>query len=315
MATYDYWRNALAGTFGSVHDSDPQPGFYRKRTMRSGPFVPVAIWEHDGKMIALVDGKQADADDIWTYVCQHPVTEEAYRARSEGKPWPDEDAAVTESLVPPSVGHNEPPNDEADSLAAQIEAASKNAAEYAEIKDDETAAKAQSARSRLNELSRSADSKREAEKKPHLEAGKNIDAKWQPLVKAAKAAADAIAKALSAHETRKAKAADEARAKAEAERKAALAKQLAAHPEAPQPPAPLPPIPETVAPQPIRGAYGRAATVKVVKIARVTDYDAAYGYLKLHPEMVQLIDRLSQRAVDAGHTVPGVEVSEERKVA
>lgn len=303
MPSYDYWQNALAGTFGAVHDGDPQPGFYRKRMSRGGPFVPVAIWEHAGAIIALVDSKQADAAEIWTYVCQYPVTEEQYRNRVSTGKWHDEDAAVTASLAPPSAGDNNPPQDEAEMLAAQIEAASRNAAEYAEIKDDETASKAQSARARLNELSGQADKRREALKKPHLEAGKAVDAKWQPLVKSAKAAADKIAFALGAHETRK--------AKAEADRKAALAAHLAAHPEAPPPPAPEAPKP----PQPIRGAYGRAATVKVVKIATVTDQDAAYHSMKTHPELVTLIAKLAQRAVDAGHVIAGVEVTEERKVA
>src|SRR3954463_2265910 len=95
---YTYWRNALAGQFGAVHDGDPQPGFYRKRTGKAAGYVPVAIWEQDGRVLALVDGKEADAAEIWTYVCQYPILEEWYRARMIGQPWPDEDVAVTASL-------------------------------------------------------------------------------------------------------------------------------------------------------------------------------------------------------------------------
>lgn len=322
MYDYSYWHNALAGNFGPVHEGDAQPGFYRKRASKGGPFLPVAIWEADGKLIATVDGKQADAADIWSHVCDKPVTEEAFRNRSEGGAWPDEDESVTRSLAPPPAGHNAPPQDEADTLAAQIEAASANAKEYEDIRDDGVAAKAQSARSRLNELSRDADKIREAQKKPHLEAGKNIDAKWQPLVKAAKAAADAIAKALGAHETRKFQAAEAVRLKAEAERQklieAERQRALEASPvTGPQAVLPVelpPPSPEPVAAQPIRGAYGRAATVKVVKIATVEDYDEATTYFRNNAEYRALIDKLAQKAVDAGYTVPGVKVTEERKV-
>jgi len=469
-ASYEYWSNALGGIFGPVHDSDPQSGFFRKRAYKAGPFLPVAIFEHDGKIVALVDSKPADAAEIWTYVCQHPIAEQWYRDKIDGKPWPDEDASVTESIAladnafrpfldtgysvsmdgkvkgpkgnllsprsngqdyqrvqlgsygdeyihrmvaivfhgePPTpehqvdhinsnradnraanlrwvskdenladrdiakgedhhnakvteaqvrliregvhysgrdndlasafgvsretvrdirlgkgwshvkpsggIGDNNPPTDEAETMREQIEAAAKGVADYAQIADDETAAKAQSLRSRLLELSGDADKKREAEKKPHLEAGRAVDTKWQPLVKAAKAAADTIRNALSAHETRKANAAEAAR-KAEDDRQKALAEALAKNPQAPvamPQPTPAPIAPTTT----IRGAYGRGAAVKVVKIATVEDYDEATTYFRNDAEYRSVIDKLAQRAVDAGYTVPGVSVSSERKVA
>lgn len=323
MTDYTYWQNALAGNFGPVHDGDPQPGFYRKRTGKAAGYVPVAIWEQNGKMLALVDGKEADAAEIWTFVCQSPILEEWYRARMSGQPWPDESAAVTASLAPPPSGHNNPPTDDAEILKGQIDAASAGAAEYGDIRDDETASKAQSLRSRLLELSGDADKKREALKKPFFEAGKAVDAKFQPLVKAAKAAADTIRDALGAHETRKARAAEELRRKDEEDaRKAAEeAARLAAKAEKagkPIPaPAPAPPPPEP-APAPalaIRGAYGRGASVKVVKIAIVVDQDAAYGYLKTQPDLAAVIQKLAQKAVDAGLSVPGVTIEEQRKVS
>lgn len=311
--SYEYWSNALAGNFGPVHDSDPQCGFYRKRAYKAGPFLPVAIFEHEGKIVALTDNKPVDANEIWTYVCQHPVAEQWYRDKIDGKPWPDEDATVTASIA--EVGHNNPPQDEAEIMREQIDAASKGVADYAEITSDETAAKAQSLRSRLLELSGEADKKREAEKKPHLEASRNVDAKWQPLVKSAKAAADKIRAALSAHETRKANAAAEVARKAEEARKAALAEMLAKNPQAPVVVPKIEPLPQVAPTTTIRGAYGRGASVKVVKVATVEDYDEATTYFRNDPEYRAVIDKLAQRAVDAGYTVPGVSVKEERKVA
>lgn len=316
---YAYWQNALAGNFGQVHDGDPQPGFYRKRTGKAAGYVPVAIWPQDGKMVALVDGKEADAAEIWTYVCQYPILEEWYRARMIGQPWPDEDKAVTASLAPPPSGHNNPPTDEAEILQGQIDAAAAGAAEYAEISDDETASKAQSLRSRLLELSGNADKLREDRKRPHLDAGKAIDAKFMPLVKAAKTAADAIRSALSAHETRKAREADRVRREAEEAARKASAEAAAKNPPvqaegvpvpAPPPPAPVPETATT-----IRGAYGRGAAVKVVKVAKVVDQDAAYMAMRTHKELVELIAKLAQRAATAGVEVAGVEVTEERTVA
>jgi len=322
MADYTYWQNALRGEFGAVSDGYPEPGFYRKRTGKAAGYVPVAIWEDGGKIVALVDSKEADANEVWTYCCPHPITEAQYHARIETGRWHDEDDAVTSSLAH-RTDTNNPPTDEADILRGQIEAASAGVTEYAQINDDPTAAKAQSLRSRLLELSGQADKLREKQKKPHLEAGKEIDAKFQPLVKGAKAAADAIRDALGAHETRKAREAErirreqeEARIKAEREAvKTRAEAELAGKPVAAPEPAPMPPAP---APEPvtaIRGSYGRAASVKVVKVATVKDQDAAYTFLKSHKELIELIATLSQRAVNAGYAVPGVEVTEERKVA
>lgn len=316
-ADYTYWQNALAGNFGPIHDGDAQPGFYRKRTGKSAGYVPVAIWNDGGTIRALVDGREADAADIWTFVCQHPILEEWYRARMDGQRWPDEDAAVTGSLAH-VTNTNSAPTDPAEILLEQIEAASAGVEQYSEITDDLTAAKAQSLRSRLLELSGDADKLREALVRPHLDAQKAANEKWQPLVKGAKAAADLIRAALGAHETRKAKAAALIAAEEEAARVKAAAKaaKLAAAGK-PVPVDPVPVAPEQ-APAPaaaIRGAYGRAAAIKVVRVARVVDQDKAYSGLKTHPEMIQLIARLAQRAVDAGITVSGVEFSEERKVA
>lgn len=332
---YSYWTNALAGTFGPVHDSDPQPGFYRKRTGKAAGYVPCAIWEDGGKMLAVVDSEEADAAAIWTYVCKYPIPEDWYRARVEGKPWPDESSAVTASLTPPPSGHNNPPTDEAEILEGQIEAASAGVTEFAQIKDDETASKAQSLRSRLLELSGSADKLREDRKRPHLEAGKTIDAKFMPLVNMAKTGADTIRAALSAHETRKAQEADRIRREAEearlkAEREAATrraeaeaAARAAEEAGRPAPPVVIPePIPEPPAPAPvpesattIRGAYGRGAAVKIVKVAKVVDQDKAYMAMRTHKELVELIAKLAQRAATAGVEVAGVEVTEQRSVA
>ena len=59
----------------------------------------------------------------------------------------------------------------------------------------------------------------------------------------------------------------------------------------------------------------RAATVRVVKVANVTDYDALFGHVKAFTEVKAVLDRVAQRLVDAGETVPGVTVEERRDVA
>jgi hypothetical protein len=106
------------------------------------------------------------------------------------------------------------------------------------------------------------------EKEPHLEAGKAVDAKWQPLVKKAKAGADEVKGAIAAWETEKLRRQreierqqqEELRRQEEARRSAEAANEA----QAPQQeaevllaPSPVP----AAAPTPIQPTYGKAASV------------------------------------------------------
>lgn len=281
---YAYWRDALEGKFGPIHDGDPHPGFYRLRR-RGQVDQPVAIWRDMDGICCAVSGREDDASELWTFVADKPITEAVYRAVVAGEPWPD---------IAPSVAAltNSESADPADILRDQIEACKADIAGFTTITDDTQQAAAQSLRSRLLELSREADKTREKLKAPHHEAGKAVDAKWQPLVKDAKAAADKVAAAMGAWETEKARVAAEA--------------------NAPSPPVAAPaPAPAA----PIKGAYGRAASVRVVRIATVVDQDRLYAAIRDNSELKAAMQRIAQAIVNGGETVAGVEITEERRVA
>lgn len=299
---YAYWRAALRGEKPEANPDNPQPGFYRMRKGKGGPFVPVAVFYDDKDALWVTPDS---AREKWEYFCDKPISHEVYTAVAErGENWPDIDATVAEQQRQ-RIGGNNPPEDEAIILQEQIEAAAAAVNAYAKITDDETHRKAQTLRSRLLELSGTADKRREALKRPHLEASKEIDAKWQPLVKMAKSFADSIRTAMEAWENEK------LRREREEQRKAEEAARKAAEAGKPAPVAPPPPA----APPPIKGAAGRAASVKLVRVATVTDQDAVYRYMRDRPEVTGLLANLAQRAVDAGHDVPGVTIEERRKVA
>lgn len=345
--TYDWWLRAQAGAeVGGpecpVHDGHPQPGFYRTRAkplrrdqkFRDQPWLPVAIFVHDGEVIATVGEDTADPVRIWLHTCENHVSEAAYRKALETGVWDDVEPAAAPTPPAPTyllipgynaarapeadrhgIGGNAPPP--TDEIKDQLERAKASLKDYEKITSDDQAARAQSLRSRLLEIGREADNKRVAEKEPHFEAGKAVDALWQPLVKGAKAAADQIASALSVffteknrlakEEERKALAAQQARE--DAARKAAVKGTPA--PEAPAPWSAPAPTPTTV-----KGGYGRAASIKVVKVVTaVTDWDALWGFMKAHPDLRHFMEQLAQRAINAGHTVPGVTVEERQKVA
>lgn len=319
MDRYAYWRAALRGEKPEANPDNPQDGYYRVRERKGGPLVPVALWFENDQQLCVIGGKLVDettACERWPYFADKPITHEVYTAVAErGENWPDIDPTVADQQRD-GIGGNNPPEDEAIILQEQIEAAAAGANAYAKIEDDETLRKAQTLRSRLLELSRTADKRREDLKRPHMEAGKAVDAKWQPLVKLAKSFADGIATAMNAWETEKLRRereeqrkAEEAQRKAEAEARAA---EEAGRPA--PPPAPVAPQPPA-APAPIKGAAGRAASVKLVRVATVTDQDAVYRYMRDRPEVVELLAKLAQRATDAGHDVPGVKIDEQRKVA
>lgn len=305
MADYKYWKAKLRGESPEIHEGDPQFGFYRKRTGKAAGYEPVAIFPNGDMIAALVSGKEADAVEIWTYVCQYPITEQWYRDKMDGKPWPDEDQAVTESLAHDLKNSGAAPEEV---IKDQIETVLRDADKFAVIKTDEEATQAQAKRSRLLELSGEADDKRETEKRPHLDANKKIDAMWQPLVKMAKEGADKIRAAMAAHEQRKRDAEIEARRKAElqAAKDAAAAAKAAAKGKPAPAPAPAPPPPVEAPQDQIRGGYGRAAAVITKKVATVVDQDKAYMAMRAHPEMVELIAKLAQRAVVAGREIDGV---------
>lgn len=318
---YAFWRAALAnpaaiGDTLPVHDGDPQPGFYRKRHGNKTPWQTVAIWRHSGEIVAFVNGEATDPAAVWSYACRNPIAEAAYHDAMAGKPWKDQDAVVAEQIAP-GAGHNSAGMDEAAMLAEQIDAAKKGGSAYVKIVDDETAAKAQSLRSRLLELKGQAEKAHKKEKEPHLEAGRAVDKKWLPLAKDAEAAAKAIRDAMDAWETEK------LRKQREAERLAQIAAEVAriealraAEAGKPAPTPAPPPAPVSTIPTPIKGAYGRAASVGVVNVVTaIADQDALYGFLKTHPDLIACMLDLAKRAVAKGLTVPGITLEERARVA
>lgn len=80
-----WWTSALAGESPLITE-EAQPGFYRRRLVKGGPFVPVHIWIErdvddagdlvsDERIMCSVNGRIASAEEHWTYCCSHPIAE------------------------------------------------------------------------------------------------------------------------------------------------------------------------------------------------------------------------------------------------
>lgn len=322
---WSWWRAALKnpaaiGKTLPVHDGDPQQGYYRTR-FKGSPWEPVAIFYPEGsdELVAYRAGREVRADYIWTFCCRQPVTFEAYTAATEGKGWPDDDVVVAAQVKAPEpgVGDNSENErvDETEALKDQIEAALARMKAYEKIADDETSKKALSLRNRLNELSGQAEKIRVKQKEPHLEAGKAVDAKWQPLVKSAKAGADKVRDAIGSWETTKLQ--EQRRREREVEQ-ARLAAEQAAREQSAETAvleAPAPVAAPDVAPAPIKPTYGKSASVSIkLVVTEVTDWAALSAYMLNHPDFQTCLRDLAQRATDKGHTVPGVKVEEKAAV-
>ena len=102
---YSWWRDALDGHIGKVHEDDPQCGFWRLRAPESSgkrgaaKFIgakAVAIWKDEaGQYAASVDGYvAANVAELFLLVCKYPVSEESFRDYRNGIEWPDVAAAM-----------------------------------------------------------------------------------------------------------------------------------------------------------------------------------------------------------------------------
>ena len=187
---YNYWRAKLSGESIGAHPDDPQCGFYSMK--RGGELIPAAIWrDESGDLIASVDGKKADASEIWTWVANRPVKYAEFKERADTGRWPGE-ADVKEIGAYSSAGKS-------DVMLKEIKAIEQAAEEIGidNIGAQETADKAASLAVKLTDIAKVAENYRKAEKQPHLDADRAVDEKWKPIIDLARAKAKEIKSAIT----------------------------------------------------------------------------------------------------------------------
>lgn len=175
-------------------------------------------------------------------------------------------------------------------------------------------------------LAKDIDAKRTEEKKPHLEAGRQIDGTYNPLAERAKKATASLAAALTAYISELKRKADEARR--EAERKAAeeaekarrlandalLADDAAEAAKAAENEAKLVAAEQKQAGN-VKGSEGfRAAGLRIVRKAKVTNPTMLVTFYMARPEVIELCERLANADIRAAKgqpvAIPGIEVEE-----
>jgi hypothetical protein len=333
--SWEFWNAALSnpsevGKSLSVHDGDPHTGFWRVRTGKQGPFVPVAIWRQNGEWIALRNGETTDAEALWTWCCRNPITEEAYYKALDGGGWDDEPAAKT-AAKPRGIGDNLP-SDPCEALTLEFDGEKELAGEFLKtpITEQAQADRAAVLAKRIAAIAKKATDLHKVEKQPSLDECRRIDDKWRPL----KEEPDALSKKLKRHmddylreqqrieqERQRAAAADAERLRSEADEAARAARQSeneyeqakadrlareAAEAER-----------EAQAKNAAAGRTGAKVSLRTFVSAKVTDYHAAAKALvdMQHKEFLEFIDQLANRAIRADKTLDGVERVESQRAA
>jgi hypothetical protein len=286
---WSWWRFALAGKVGPIHEDVPQSGFYRVKN------DAVAIWCEDGELMATRAGRPvADVCALWTYAAKWPISCELYEAVAErGEPWPD---AIEE---PAGIGHNA--QDEHAAITDELAAIEKGFADWiasigGSIAGQEQADKAATYAERIKQIEKRATEAHKVEKAPHLEAGRVVDARWKPVIANAATAARTVKDVVGVYLIAEKRRRDEAAAKVRAETGAEV----------------------EAAPVKTRGA-ARAVTLRTVKRAEITDLAALAAFfaaMERPPEdWTDLTRRLAERMLLAGVAVPGAKIVDSQVAA
>lgn len=319
---WKWWRDALAGKNPEINVNEPQCGFYKKRDGKGGKWLPVMIrFDAEGVLRCRVgNDSSADPHETWTWVAGNPVSKEDAKHAFETGSFPGEIATIGD-------------NSGDLSLAEQIKDYAKLALAWFRkngIKDKTASDMAANYRAELLRLAKTADGEREAEKRPHLEASRAVDAKFKPLIDEANAAANEIRDGLTKWmREEEARLAAERRAKWEAEKAAAekarteieaqRAKQMRDDPIAaltsePEPLPDLPPPPEPVKVQ-AGGQRGRKTGFREVTKYEIADYAAVLAQVKDHPDVKAAVEKAATAQARAGVAVPGLVVRTEKVAA
>ena len=331
-----------------VDNPNPAPGESRKNPKVI--FEPVAIWKDGDEWACDKPGfcptKQDEIDDLFSRVCRDAVPEDVYRAVVAGGPWPDQveertpaeaarigPTATQEAMYGQGRADDKPENERATPggnsgavdpsaiMADRIKDALDQFAAWlkeigGKIASQQQADKAANYAALLAELEKEADTTHAAEKKPHLDAGREVDGRWKPLIERAaigkkKIKNDYVAPFLLEQE-RAAKAAAEAERKRLAEEQAKREAEAEAAGEPPPPP-----VATIEAPKVGAGTRGgRQTGLRTVKVVEIEDLAAVAAYFAAMspppPDFREACKKAAEKVLKAGAPVPGAKLIDQR---
>lgn len=342
--SYAVWQAARRGIAPDPQSDHNISGFWRIVAAKTKPDTPVAIWPIDeNKQVAKIGRRSpveegsVDWHDFigWGWTKCVAVTKPEYDSAIETGEWrdgkPSRARTDEEKLgVATSGGDNAPPADEL--IEDQIKAAVETAQTITKVTNADEARRANELAERLQGLYRLGDAQRDKEKRPHDEAAKAVQARWLPIITPAETERKRLIAAakewIKAEEARVAREVEAERRKrqaaidAENERiaQANAAKIAEAEKEGGQPieAEELEPIAPAVAEVPkvqAASTFGRATGLRTVTRGKITDMAALAAALVAikHPELVDLLQKLANRAAKANLPLAGMEITETRE--
>jgi len=306
------WRSLLAGEPVQFDANEPLAGYYRTRR-KGGEWQPVGIWKSDeltemldGEWAVMLSGYPVTVDRVWPWCAKYPISYETYVAVAErGEPWPDQHEAVT------NLHNRPPPDDSIESIRDTIEDLAREAQQLiakGAAKTQEESDRAADLSNEIAKYRKKADEVREAEKKPHLEAGRAVDERWRAVIAAAdiyKQLKDAVcAPFLAAQKLAKQKAEAAAREAAQQAAKAgkieeAAAAQLKAD--------------NIAKTRTTSGSRGRAVHLHSVQVVSIVDRAAVLAFFAESEAITNVLQSLAEKATGAGIKVPGTKVEMEER--
>lgn len=305
---FSWWRDAVATGRGvETERGNPRSGYYRVKD------EAIAFWRASpGEVVCWRSGSfnpptHFDAiDELFGWCAPHPVSYEKFCIFQETGRWPDQ-------IAPVEVDASLPPHERADAeLTAQREAMAAWVREIGKVETQEHANKAGNFADAFAKLETSATTAHKAEKAPHLEAGRLVDAAWKPVITRAdelKRYAKKLPETFLIAEKARIKVDEDARREeaAKIEREAAERRRQAEAAGAPPPVEEARPMP---APPPVKAKAGKVHLRTVTK-HHIVDMRAVLEFLAKfndHPaELKDVAQLLVNRMRHAGVEVPGVE--------
>jgi hypothetical protein len=325
---YHDWRTALATNSRVPFETgNPKAGFYRVRdrnTDRSIRWDAVAIWyDDDGIQCARTGPRSAPAgsDEIEALFAQcnaDPISHEQYLHIADGGRWPDEIEPIAATTA--DVSQHEAVDHE---LTALREQAKKWITAIGSVKTKEDADKSANYADAFAKIEKRAGEMHKAEKAPHLEAGRTVDAVWKPIIERAdecktwaKKAAEAflIAEKRRLDEEDRRRFEEAARIEKEAMRARVEAARIGAPPPVIEPPPMAAPPAKAKA-----GTTGRAISVRTRTVVEITDWRAFLTWLATQNDLPDdfraAVEKHARRLIDAGMNPPGVATKTIEEVA
>ena len=319
---FAHWRDAVAARRGvETEKGNVRSGYYRVKG------EAMAFWRGDaGELLCWRSGKWKtptipdEIEDAFSFAAPHPVAYEAFAAFRESGRWPDEvePIAAPDPALPPH-----------EALTAEIDALRDQAngwiVEIKVVSTQEHADKAANFSEAFAKLEKRAVETHKAEKAPHLEAGRAVDAAYKPVIERAASLKTWAKGTTTAYlQAERNRIAAEERARREEadriEKEAMAARVHAARIGAPPPPEVVAPPP--IAPPPQKagaGTAGRKVALRTRAVVEVTDWRAFLTWLStqndLPEDFRQAVEKQAKRFIDAGMNPPGVKTNNVESVA